>query len=85
MLGDDNSWVQYDACWLVKDHGYMGPSDSEVMRKIAGNMMNLSINELENLKPNEASAYAAKKATQAIDAQRYNVPNALTGTGDLYR
>ena len=58
MLVDENARVQYDACWLIKDHGFMSPSDLDVIRQIAGDMVNLNIVELKNLKPTEASGYA---------------------------
>ena len=68
MLHDENSWVQYDSAWIIKDNGLMNAVDEIVLRKIADKYLGLSDAELDNIKPSEASDYAAKMASMALNS-----------------
>ena len=69
MLLDENHWVQYDACWLIKDHGFMATTDPETLKGIAGELLSLNTGQLEELSTQTAQEHASKMAAEAIVAQ----------------
>ena len=69
-LNDTNSWVIYDAAWIIKDFGVASADDLLRLRSLSVELLNISRSEIDNLKPKNPEEYAAKMALQAIIAHQ---------------
>ena len=69
-LSDENGWVRYDAAWIIKDFGFSSESDLAVLLKMAGKLLKLSPERLEEVRVSSPDEYASKMAAEAIHAQQ---------------
>ena len=65
-LKDDDDWVVYDSAWILLEMDSISSEDIQSLRAIAGDLNQLSADELEILNPNRANEYAAKQAAEAL-------------------
>ena len=65
-LKDDDDWVVYDSAWVMLEMDSISGEDIQALRVIAGDLAQLSADELDTLSPNSANEYAAKQAAEAL-------------------
>lgn len=65
-LKDNDDWVVYDSAWVLLEMDAISNEDIQSLRAIAGDLAQLSSDELDLLSPNRANEYAAKQAAEAL-------------------
>lgn len=65
-LKDKDDWVVYDSAWILSNMKVIAEDNIELLKKVAGNLVTLSNEELEKFQPDKAHEYSSKKAAEAL-------------------
>ena len=65
-LHDQNSWVQYDAAFIIKTLGSIRSGDWDRLKEMAGDYSHLGSEELNMIKPSSNAEYVKKRLCSRI-------------------